>query len=836
MGSLQRQALPSSFNKMKRFMGNLMGGSKKNEEKQSKSEDIRDEGLQGNSNQGQVENEKMEVENVRIKTEVTLEKKDGDGKPTGDAVVKLKNQAELQKALSCNKKYDKNERYIVVEETESQTYEKSKTENPINSFVKLGSLVWGASEKDIKDFLTGCNVVEVVIARDERGRPSGNGFVRLESKADIEKALACNKKYLGKRWVAVEEIGEDDFITGKDKEQKGSSRENEEKYTMNTKESKASFIKLGSLTWKATEDDIKTFLDGCKVKDVIITTNERGKPSGNAFVKLEAKADVERAKTYNKKYLGERWVTVDEITEHEYSKETQSDKNGFAKLGSLSWSATEEDIETFLDGCKIKEVIITKNERGKPSGNAFVRFEGEPDVEKAKSYNKKYLRERWVTVDEITEDEFTRETKSTEFIKETMSEKNSFVKLGSLSWTATEEDIKIFLDGCKIKEVIIETNERGKPSGNAFVRLEGKADAEKARTFNKEYLGKRWVTVDNITEDLFIEGTKFGKIVKKAKPSEVINDTNSGKTCFVKLGSLSWTVSEKDITTFLDGCEIREVIIATNEKGKPSGDAFVKLRTHADAEKARTFNKKYIGQRWVTVDKIEEEEYKEKTEKYRDPVGTEYSCNHVDLTNLDFNSTDNDIKYELLDDCPDLICIKSREGEALVQLEKVEDQVIALNCSGNELGGRRIGVQKAKITEHFNWLVKNHYIQKPIATTTNKTNFVDNGDFEECTPDSPKPKTPKMDPQESKMEVEGNFYKFSIKPFDTIEDVRDVLENCKDVEIDGVIWEKGNVVPLSEVKSKIILECTSTNAKADAEFIKTELENVAEVEDVTITD
>merc|ERR1711892_1209952 len=471
---------------MERIKGFFTGGRKKNEENQSESVDIGE----------QAENENMEVENNEIKTDATRDKKD----------------------------------------------EKNKTENPRNVFVKLGSLVWSASEKDIKDFLTGCNVMEVVIAHDERGRPSGNAVVRLESKADIEKALACNKKYLGKRWVAVEEIGEEEFITGKGGEQKGSSRENEDKYTQSIKESKASFIKLGSLTWKATEDDIKMFLNGCIVKEVIITTNERGKPSGNAFVKLEGKADAERAKTYNKKYLGERWVTVAEITEHEYIKETQSDKNGFAKLGSLSWSATEEDIETFLDGCNIIEVIITKNERGKPSGNAFVWFEGKEDVEKAKSYNKKYLRERWVTVDEITVDEFTRETKSTEFMKETKSDKNSFIKLGSLSWTATEDDIKTFLDGCKIKEVIIETNERGKPSGNAFVRLEGKADAEKARTFNKKYLGKRWVTVDNITEDLFIKGTKLGKIVNEAKPSEVIKDNYLGKTFYVKLGSLSWTV------------------------------------------------------------------------------------------------------------------------------------------------------------------------------------------------------------------------------------------------------------------------------------------------------
>eukprot|EP00091_Calanus_sinicus_P002622 TRINITY_DN12712_c0_g1_i4.p1 TRINITY_DN12712_c0_g1~~TRINITY_DN12712_c0_g1_i4.p1 ORF type:complete len:124 (+),score=35.62 TRINITY_DN12712_c0_g1_i4:191-562(+) len=95
---------------------------------------------------------------------------------------------------------------------------------------------------------------------------------------------------------------------------------------METETNAISFVKLGSLSWEATEEDIKTFLDGCKIGEVIITKNERGQSSGNAFVCLESKADVQKAKSYNRKYLGKRWVTVDEIGEDECNKETEKER------------------------------------------------------------------------------------------------------------------------------------------------------------------------------------------------------------------------------------------------------------------------------------------------------------------------------------------------------------------------------------------------------------------------------------------------------------------------------------------------------------------------------
>jgi len=332
---------------------------------------------------------------------------------SNDAVVKLEDESELKKALSLDKTYDGN-RYIRVEKTESKIYEDEldmavdTQDGKVGGFVKLGGLDWSASEEDIKKFLTGCNVTEVIIEQNERGKPSGNAFVCLATNDDLVKALACHKKHLGKRWVAVEKMEEDEFITKTGKEPQNKRSEKVEKKPENC------FVRLGGLSWKATEEDIKTFLKDCKIKKVFITLNERGKPSGNAFIHFEEEEDVRKARNYNKKDLLGRWVTVDAITQEEFQKETQEPDEWFIKLDGLPWEAKERDIKSFLDGCKVEELVITKNERGKPSGNAFFKLESRTDVEKAKSYNKKNLGNRYVTVDVVSEEEFKREIASNE--------------------------------------------------------------------------------------------------------------------------------------------------------------------------------------------------------------------------------------------------------------------------------------------------------------------------------------------------------------------------------------------------------------------------------------
>ena len=239
------------------------GGSsgKEDEENQSESFDTGEECLQDNSTQVQ-NDENVEkkfapkIEATLVEKEVTLDRyiqlsglssnstgkdvseflvdcrtvgnvvfmKNDHGKPCGQAIVKLKDESELQKALKFNKTYLKN-LYIVIEEATRNTYEKHDDQPKITStststFAKLGSLVWSASVEDIENFLKGCNSMEVVIKKDERGRPTGNAFVQFESNIDIGIALKYNKRYLRERWVTVEQIEEDEFISGKEEDQK----------------------------------------------------------------------------------------------------------------------------------------------------------------------------------------------------------------------------------------------------------------------------------------------------------------------------------------------------------------------------------------------------------------------------------------------------------------------------------------------------------------------------------------------------------------------------------------------------------------------------------------
>eukprot|EP00092_Neocalanus_flemingeri_P050707 GFUD01058716.1.p1 GENE.GFUD01058716.1~~GFUD01058716.1.p1 ORF type:complete len:153 (+),score=49.40 GFUD01058716.1:33-461(+) len=94
-----------------------------------------------------------------------------------------------------------------------------------------------------------------------------------------------------------------------------------------------------------------------------------------------------------------------------------TEENTFILLRGLVWSATEEDIKTFLHDCNVKEVVLTTNDRGRPTGNAFVHLDTEADVEKAMAHNREYLRERFVLVEEIYEAQYIRETK--EFVSQT---------------------------------------------------------------------------------------------------------------------------------------------------------------------------------------------------------------------------------------------------------------------------------------------------------------------------------------------------------------------------------------------------------------------------------
>ena len=71
------------------------------------------------------------------------------------------------------------------------------------------------------------------------------------------------------------------------------------------------------------------------------------------------------------------------------------------------------------------------------------------------------------------------------------------VKLSGLVWRATERDVRRFLGDCGVRKIVM-VKSSGRPSGDAVVKLETEEDVRKAVRHNRQYLGKRFVVVEEL--------------------------------------------------------------------------------------------------------------------------------------------------------------------------------------------------------------------------------------------------------------------------------------------------------------------------------------------------
>ena len=71
------------------------------------------------------------------------------------------------------------------------------------------------------------------------------------------------------------------------------------------------------------------------------------------------------------------------------------------------------------------------------------------------------------------------------------------VKLSGLEWRATERDVRLFLGDCGVRKIVM-VRSSGRPSGDAVLKLETEEDVRKAVRHNRQYLGKRFVVVEEV--------------------------------------------------------------------------------------------------------------------------------------------------------------------------------------------------------------------------------------------------------------------------------------------------------------------------------------------------
>lgn len=76
------------------------------------------------------------------------------------------------------------------------------------------------------------------------------------------------------------------------------------------------------------------------------------------------------------------------------------DDGYIVKLRGLPWSATVDDILKFFNDCNVRNgkggIHMTSSREGRPSGEAFVEFEDEEDVERACQRDRDHMGNRYI--------------------------------------------------------------------------------------------------------------------------------------------------------------------------------------------------------------------------------------------------------------------------------------------------------------------------------------------------------------------------------------------------------------------------------------------------------
>jgi len=211
-------------------------------------------------------------------------------------------------------------------------------------FIKIRGLPKKATEEDIIKFFVDCEILgDVFIVTNEAGKRNGDAVARVLSINDVEKATEKARTKFQEIFIGVEKCDIDTYYRHV---KKGAKHENEENI----------FIRLRGLVWTAAEDDIRTFLHDSKIEDVILTTNAKGKPSGEALVHLETEADTEKAMAHNKEFLQKRYVIIEEIYESQYMRAKQRVSGKSIPVRQTAGEVSEQKDEVVHVAKKVKLV------------------------------------------------------------------------------------------------------------------------------------------------------------------------------------------------------------------------------------------------------------------------------------------------------------------------------------------------------------------------------------------------------------------------------------------------------------------------------------------------
>ncbi|NXI73792.1 GRSF1 factor, partial [Anseranas semipalmata] len=292
--------------------------------------------------------------------------------------------------------------------------------------IRAQGFPFSCTEEDVLTFFDGCRVrngengVHFLLNRD--GRRRGDALIELESKADVQKALEKNLRYMGPRYVKVFEVHD------RDVEGLLQSLRNESQAISD------GVVLLRGLPFSSNEDDIADFFSGLRITDIAFVYRGERK-TGEAYVQFAAPEMAAKALLRHKEYMGSRYIEVYVSRKHQMQRHVPYHKQ------MMAYPRLRRELEYISEGRELSNAGSSTAERENQLGN------------------------------EVTE--------SSRHCSEPGSTSSSLhvVHMRGFPTQASAQDIINFFAPLKPTRIMVEYNSHGDATGEADVHFESHDDA-----------------------------------------------------------------------------------------------------------------------------------------------------------------------------------------------------------------------------------------------------------------------------------------------------------------------------------------------------------------------
>ena len=312
----------------------------------------------------------------------------------------------------------------------------------------------------------------------------------------------------------------------------------------------------------------------------------------------------------------------------------------YLRLRGLPYSAREPEVMEFFRGIRLAadDIQFQYDGDGKFTGECYVRVHNDMDFKEAMSYNLSQMGNRYIEIFESNGSEFEKvrlsqfpdkrealgmgpsmkmETASVGLMNMPapvqiqtpmmLNEDVGIVRMRGLPYSCTEEDISNFFKGLRIaKNGIKRAVVGGRPSGEAYVVFETRADAVNALNLNMEKIGTRFIELFSSSArefENYLMNNFMNNVPNYAKdqvPNLPFEKRKSTLMCF----GLPFTVTRDQITEFFSGFHVneKEIVFLNNHAGRFSGNILVTFEDEMEAQRALKFkNLAYLGNRYIEI-------------------------------------------------------------------------------------------------------------------------------------------------------------------------------------------------------------------------------------------